>query len=307
MTYITPAHVSELEVAHTTDGHPDDAYPEDCVWCSGLMLHLAAHPEYGTPASHTEAERLRLDAGKPLTERGSTLAELVKGYTIRYRYTPTVISGFTAAWKALTTGKGAVVTGLMGNLPAGHRLRRFSPNYTGGHAVYVARMDDQMRVWWMDPLAPQGTYGGEWASSSELASFMASNATAVVQPLAEKEVEVPIVTAIKGEDWTPTVTNGVSNGVLRATPDRAAAIVARVPAGQALRTIAECKATAAEPTALWRLTEWAGAPAYALRSDWTPLVQGGDPATDQRLTDYIARKDPPAPTPLPAGVYKVGA
>ena len=111
--------------------------------------------------------------------------------------------------------------------------------------------------------------------------------------------EVPkedeVIKAIKGEDWVPTVSgvppNVVSNGVYRATPDRSAPFVARLPAGTIIRTIAEVEAGNHN----WRLTEINGATAYFLRSDLTPLVQGGDPAVDQGLSDYIARVPPPKP------------
>jgi len=94
------------------------------------------------------------------------------------------------------------------------------------------------------------------------------------------------ITAIKGEDWKPSVgTNGQSNGVLRATPDRGAPIVVRLPLEAVVRTIAEVKAGGED----WRLTEHDGAPTYLLRSDWTPLLQGGDAAVDAKLSEYIAR------------------
>ena len=107
--------------------------------------------------------------------------------------------------------------------------------------------------------------------------------------------EDEVIKAIKGEDWVPTTSgvppNVVSNGVYRATPDRSAPFVARLPAGTIIRTIAEVEAGDHN----WRLTEINGATAYFLRSDLTPLVQGGDPAVDQGLSDYIARVPPPKP------------
>src|SRR3990167_4453814 len=80
--------------------------------------------------------------------------------------------------------------------------------------------------------------------------------------------EDEVITAIKGEDWKPTVTNGVSNGVYRATPDRSAPIVARLGADSVIRTIAEISADGNN----WRLSEVGGVPAYFLRADLAPLV-----------------------------------
>jgi hypothetical protein len=94
------------------------------------------------------------------------------------------------------------------------------------------------------------------------------------------------ITAIKGEDWIPAVgLTGISNGVLRAMPDRSAEILERLPLETVVRTIAELSADGDS----WRLTERAGKPVYLLRTDWTPVVQGGDPAIDAKLSEYIDR------------------
>lgn len=98
------------------------------------------------------------------------------------------------------------------------------------------------------------------------------------------------ITAIKGEDWIPTVVGDQSNGVFRDVPDRAAPVVARVPAGAIVRSIAEIETNAVPPDNRWRLTEHGGKPAYMLRSDWAPIVQGGDPALDGILSAYIERR-----------------
>jgi hypothetical protein len=94
------------------------------------------------------------------------------------------------------------------------------------------------------------------------------------------------ITAIKGEDWKPAAgASGQSNGVVRATPDRRAPILVRLPLETVVRSIAEMRAGGED----WRLTEHLGGPGYLLRTDWLPLVQGGDPAVDAKLTEYIAR------------------
>ena len=105
------------------------------------------------------------------------------------------------------------------------------------------------------------------------------------------------VKQVKGEEWKPTVTNGTSNGVFRERPDRAAPIVERVGVDVVIRSIAEIDANGLS----WRLTERMGRTLYMLRTDWVPLVQGGDPAVDALLDDFIAGRDPAPPidcTPL---------
>src|SRR3990167_9342469 len=109
--------------------------------------------------------------------------------------------------------------------------------------------------------------------------------------------EDEVITAIKGEEWKPTVTGTQSNGVFRESPDRSAPIVERVGVDVVIRSIAEIAAGGLS----WRVTERMGKTLYMLRTDWTPLVQGGDPVVDALLSDFIAGRDPAPPidcTPL---------
>ena len=114
------------------------------------------------------------------------------------------------------------------------------------------------------------------------------------------------ITVVKREQWTPTVTNGQSNGVLRATSDRAAPVSSRVPIGSSIVTIAEVKTGpgGAKSNDDWRLVDVTGAPLYALRSDWVsqgaPVIPAPDcsaavkAATDPleaRITEVIAARD----------------
>lgn len=97
------------------------------------------------------------------------------------------------------------------------------------------------------------------------------------------------LTQIKGEDWRPA---GERRPV-RDKPDRpGGTIIGYIETTQIVRTIAE--ATTADGN-VWRLTEFNGKPGWLLRSDFNPLVQGGDPATDAGLTSYIARKSDDTP------------
>jgi hypothetical protein len=118
----------------------------------------------------------------------------------------------------------------------------------------------------------------------------ARDKTALFSRYWEDEVQI---TAIKGEDWTPTTNAaGGSNGVFRAAPDKSAAIVERVGLNVVIRSIEEIRTSAATDND-WRVTERMGKVLYMLRRDWNPLVPGGDPAVDQQLTDYIAQKAAP--------------
>lgn len=84
----------------------------------------------------------------------------------------------------------------------------------------------------------------------------------------------PMATAQVIERWHPTVTAGQSNGVLRATMDRAAPIVERIPATGSITTVAEFVGTEN-----WRLVQTTDRSVkYALRSDW--ISDGPPPPTD---------------------------
>ena len=96
------------------------------------------------------------------------------------------------------------------------------------------------------------------------------------------------------EDWTPTqnAVTKASNGVFRATPDRSAAVIARVPLGTTVRTLGEVDTDpgVTAPNDNWRLARLAdGSTVYLLRSDWTPLRPGGDPAVDALLMAVASR------------------
>jgi len=104
------------------------------------------------------------------------------------------------------------------------------------------------------------------------------------------------ITLIKGEEWKPTAnaTTGASNGVLRRSPDTVALIVYRLPLGTIVRSIEEIKTDAASDFD-WRATEYNGEVVFMLRRDWEALRQGGDPAIDALLNDFITRKPIPEP------------
>jgi hypothetical protein len=97
-------------------------------------------------------------------------------------------------------------------------------------------------------------------------------------------LEVEVIDEVKGEDWKPA---GGTRKPYRSRPERVNdAIAGYLEADKIVRTIAELHANGQE----WRLSEIGGNPTYFLRLDLDPLIQGGDPATDAALVDYIARK-----------------
>lgn len=201
-------HVSEREVAHTwPDGQKDDARWEDCAWCSSVMFaRWCRNPRI--PATHAEAELLRDAAGEPPLG-GSNVDDLLRGLKARYGWTPPVRVNTAGLWQKLTPGSGVVVSGKMGAFPAGHNLRRWDPGFTGGHSIFAIRVDTQDRVWWDDPLAPKGTYQGQWVSKADLIRFAtALGSTHLVAPKYSQE---EVVKAITSE---APVTMDIANGAI---------------------------------------------------------------------------------------------
>lgn len=191
MSYYRPIFVSERERAELwVDGKQmDDARWEDCAPTSMLMLvNAATGRKKPTTMTLDEAERLRMAAGYGPT--GPTnIVRLGAAAATRYGITaPRMVSGASYIWAALVSGRGAAINGSMGAFPDGHRLRRWAPNFEGWHSVYVQREDESERVRWFDPLAPQGTYAGEWVTRAELRQFFSMGlASAAIRPL----VKVP--------------------------------------------------------------------------------------------------------------------
>lgn len=189
MTWHRPKHISQRENAHVwPTGEFDGPAWEDCGPVS-VCLIADATTDGAQPTRKTlaEAEALRKAAGYG-PNGGTNIQRLSAAAVIRYRIPlPRHVTGPTAIRAALKTGFGAAVAGTMGNFPRGHRLRRWQPSFTGGHAVYIARESTTARWLWLDPLAPQGTYSGDWITADELATFLRGPiAAACVVPLVKE-------------------------------------------------------------------------------------------------------------------------
>lgn len=156
---------------HISEREPDGTW-EDCTWDSGLEWYRLTY-DPSKPATHAEAQKLRAASGEPPTG-GSNIGDLKRGIKARYgKSTPTAISGFSALWTALTPGKAAVCQGSMKAFGPDHRLSKWDRNFDGGHAVLIARIDTQDRVWWCDPEAPDNVgYEGTWVTKAELKAYV---------------------------------------------------------------------------------------------------------------------------------------
>ena len=246
------------------------------------------------PATLPEAEALRRDAGVP-PGGGLTSDDLRRGLAKRYGFTGEQVAGAPA----LADGDCAVLSGRLSHFPAGHRLRRWDPDYTGGHAVFVYRVGAVTT--WADPLAPNVVGGKPWrgeaVTAAEVRTFCGTGRTHTVGRIGGQAVSI---TAVKGEDWKALAHSAfpAGNGVLRGAPSKSAPIIVRLATGTIVRSIGELTNADGQ----WRLTEWGDKPAWLLyrtvngtSPDWAPLVPGGDATTDAELSAYIQRSPDPTP------------
>jgi hypothetical protein len=164
-------HVTERESAHQTPCGWDDGKWEDCLFSAALEWWRATgHPE--RPATHLEMETLRCASGRGMSG-GTNLYDVKKAIADYYHgSTPAIIAGFDAIWSALTPGKVATVTGSMGAFSSGSKWRRWDPGFAGPHGALAYRVDATDRVWWCDPLAPVGSYAGEWMPKADFRRFI---------------------------------------------------------------------------------------------------------------------------------------
>jgi hypothetical protein len=174
----------------------------DCAWAS-LIMFLRSSYRPDLPATLAEAQAFRHRVMGPTG--GTPINKLAEAAKLVVNVDLHEVTGFDALWSTLTIGHGALVNGSMGAFPIGSPLRRFDPGFAGGHSVYVARVDMNDRVWWDNPLAPTGTYNGEWVSKAQLQAFVAGNWTHAVAPLKKKPAVVaPALTPTTTSTPTPT-------------------------------------------------------------------------------------------------------
>jgi hypothetical protein len=183
---------------------------EDCTWCAGVMLQNAAHARTLAPSTRAEYEGLRVDGGDGPARNpgdGSNIGDLKKGIAKRYGWVPMVV-GHVAWSKVLESldqpGDAAVLQGSMGVFRRGHRLRRFDPGFDGDHAVYVQRVDERPRLWWMNPAAPN-SFDGEFIDLADARRYyegLGGGAAFVRVGEKNSEAHMPGLATTPAEDLT---------------------------------------------------------------------------------------------------------
>ena len=138
---------------------------DQCTECAYLMAMLYGGWRTWPDGAYTDAERNALDAATPPDPPagGSTFPLIDTGAQRRYGVTLHRIPDGDRdelQRQLRIPGQALAVAGSPGHFPRGHRLRRWQPDFTGGHAVCVVTLGEG-RVQWLDPLAPMGFEGDQ--------------------------------------------------------------------------------------------------------------------------------------------------
>lgn len=196
----------------------------ECTFTSAVMAVRSWG--FRVPAKLIEAKGLHKASGKD-PAKGGSIADVIKGFYVRYntrKGQQLSNADFPALWTDLSVGRSGVFQGSMGAFPAGHHLRRHDPGFKGFHAIFVIRLDERDRVWWVDPLAPLGDYQGEFVPLKNFRKFVeglpagsALIGNAVVQPADPIVERPPVVTpppkTYTQEELTKASTDGWEAGL----------------------------------------------------------------------------------------------
>lgn len=134
---------------------------DQCTESAYLMALLYGGFRDFPLGAYSNEERNALDNATPPDPAtgGSTFDLLDKGAAKRYGVTlHRIPAGDKAGLRAQLSipHQALAIAGSLGHFPAGHRLRRWQPSYTGGHAICLVTLPDDMLLW-LDPLAPMRT------------------------------------------------------------------------------------------------------------------------------------------------------
>src|SRR5262245_25384168 len=120
---------------------------DQCTECAYLMALLYGGFRNFPEGAYTQAERDALDAATPPEPPGggSTFDLIDAGAAKRYGLTLDRITNGSRAVLRRTLERpnmALAIAGSLGSLPKGHRLRRWQPDFTGGHAICIVTKGD---------------------------------------------------------------------------------------------------------------------------------------------------------------------
>lgn len=198
----------------------------ECSTCSAAM---AAHwHKPSVDATLATAHRIRSAAEKPHSG-GLTPAEVKEGLHDAL--------GLNAAYVAksdipakVRAGYAVIVPLNAGSLPS--HLRRWQPNFAGGHSICLVGVSSSGKFGWFDPLAPAG-YSGEWVNWSDIdQAVWSSGALALPKYVAPPAPPAPAPTLKYGGKAMSGRKKVTKNDVrIREKPTTSARILRQVDSG----------------------------------------------------------------------------
>lgn len=148
---------------------PNSPTWNDCSYSAALMALIAAGYQDFPEGIYTVAEREALErSDSRADEEGANELNLDEAVMNRYKVK---LHSTTKALAELIQipGLAIIVAGTPANWPKGHNLRRWLPNFAGGHRVCIITSGGPV-VKWLDPLAPW-KYKGDEVEISEVLKF----------------------------------------------------------------------------------------------------------------------------------------
>ena len=131
----------------------------DCTYASGLMGLLWAGFTAFPKGLYSVEEREALERSDDQPdETGSSIDDLRVAIKRRYGVERATRPVGTLSADLDHELVGMALQGKLSNLPAGHRLRKWQPSFTGGHCVFLYRSLTGI-YHWFDPLAPNKSDG----------------------------------------------------------------------------------------------------------------------------------------------------
>ena len=206
----------------------------DCTQCAALMCLIYAGFTAFPLGIYTVAERNALDASDDRPDNtGATLdgslasaGWLDKQVSARYDVHMHMLPDDSAATlraALLKPGYAFLLQGSMGNLPVGHPLRRWEPEFGGGHAVCIITGASPR---WLDPLAPLKFAGDlidvddalrfAW-DGNEYSRYLKQNELATLPDTATEDDSMVYITVT--EYATPRLIRCYAQAEARALPD----------------------------------------------------------------------------------------
>ena len=151
---------------------------KDCVYSSGLMALIYGGFTDFPLGIYTDQEREALERSDDQPDETWSTDDIL-AVAVKRRYGLTLRPLDIELDPALDrVGTALVLIGVNGRLAAGHTLRRWDPDFIGGHAVTVIPKGAG-KVLWLDPEAPMG-YAGDITDTATVLRWASGRASARV-------------------------------------------------------------------------------------------------------------------------------